>query len=214
MLQRILAHGFRRVTITITVCLGLLIAGCEKRDPDALAARTVAATELTDAEAVETLARQVFMNPEAVSAVTLESGEIALTVTVHPSTDAKVTTLRQGPNAAAVDVGYVLGMTVIGGRRMVKYGRQRKLAQLTIKVKHTLLDESDKRVDIDIFGYTLRKDSFEQYLNTGSAIDIAKGKALATIEKTCVIDYNNFDQVRYAPKDKRGHGAQNPSIHN
>jgi len=91
-------------------------------------------------------------------------------------------------------------MTIFQGRRMVEYGRQRKLARLTIKIKHTLRDEIGNKVDVDIFGYTLLKESFERYLTTNSEVDIVRGKALATIEKTCVIDYNNFNQVRYTPK--------------
>ena len=85
---------------------------------------------------------------------------------------------------------------------MVKFGRQRGLAQLAIKIKHTVLDATGNNVDVDIFEYTLAKDSFDQYLTVGSAADIARGEARITIEKTCVIKYNNFDQIRYTSQGK------------
>lgn len=173
------------------------IPGCGKPDPDALAAATVANRELSDARAIEELARQAFSSREAVSVEGLPDGGISLSVTIHPRRDANVKTLKGGPGAAEVDSAYVLARSVFDGRRMVKFGRQRGLSQLAIKIKHTVLDETGKETDVDIFGYTLAKDSFDRYLTTGSASDLVAGKALTTIEKACVIDYNNFGQIRY-----------------
>jgi hypothetical protein len=188
--------------ILVAVGIGLCLPGCGKPDPDQLAAATIANKELSDAQAVEELAKQVFKNPDAISVEELPSREISLSVTIHPRRDAKVGTLQGGLSAAEVDSGYVLGISVFDGRRMVKYGRQRGLAQLVIKIKHTVLGEAGEKMDVDIFGYTLVKDSFDKYLTIGSAMDIAAGKALTTIEKTCVIDYNHFDQTSYGSHDK------------
>ena len=189
---------FARVsTIVLAVGIGLCSAGCSQQVPDDPALATIEDRELSDAQAIEQLANQVFKSPEAISVEELASGEISLSVTIHPSKDAKVKTLQRGPSAAALDSGYVLAISVLDGRRMVEFGRQRGLAQLTIHIKHTLLDETGQKGTMDVFGYTLAKDSFDNYLTTGSAVDIFRGNALSTIEKTCVINYNNFDQIRY-----------------
>lgn len=187
-----------RVTaIVLAVGIGFGAAGCGKQDPDELAAATIADRKLSDSQAIEALAKQVFHSSDAISVEELPGGEISLSVAIHPNKDAKVTTLQGGPSAAAVDSGHVLGMSVFAGRRMVEFGRQRGLGQLVIHIKHTLLNETDNEVPVDIFGYTLAKDSFDRYLTIGTAMDIARGNALATIEKSCVINYNKFDQIRY-----------------
>lgn len=189
-------------TIVLAVGIGLCAAGCSKQDPDQLAAATIADRELSDAQAIEALAKQVFKSPEAISVEERPGGEISLSVTIHPRKDAKGKTLQGGLSAAAVDSGHVLGISVFDGRRMVKFGRQRGLVQLAIHIKHTLLDETGKEAAADIFGYTLTKDSFDKYLTLGSAMDIARGNALTTIEKTCVINYNKFNQIRYTSDAK------------
>jgi hypothetical protein len=193
--------AFRLLHVIVLLGIACLVAGCSKPTSKELAAGIIADKKLDDAEAMKKLAELAFKNSEAVSVAKLDDGEIALSVTVHPSKDAEVKTLQGGPSAVVMDSNFVLGMTVFGGRQMVEYGRQRKLARLIIQVKHTLLDETGNKVDVDIFGYTLSKESFDAYLTTGSYMDLVKGKALDTIEKTCVIDYNHFDQVRYQ-KDK------------
>jgi hypothetical protein len=114
----------------VAIGIGLCVAGCGKQNPNELAAATIANEELSDAQAIEELAEQMFERRDVVSVEELDGGEISLSVTIHPSRDAEVIELQGGPGAVAVDSGYVLGISVFSGRRMVKYGRQRGLARL------------------------------------------------------------------------------------
>ena len=120
--------GFRQWIIAAVLGIGFLVAGCGKEDPDKLAAITIAATELTDAEAIEKLAQQVFMNLEAVAATKLDGGEIALTVTVHPSTDAEIKTLRQGAECSRVRLHSRVGNDYLPG---AAHGGVRPPAQIS-----------------------------------------------------------------------------------
>ena len=52
-------------TIVVAVGIGLCVPGCSKQDPDQLAAATVANRQLSDVQAIEEIAKQVFKNPDA-----------------------------------------------------------------------------------------------------------------------------------------------------
>lgn len=179
------------------------LCGCS-RTPDEIEAEIVADDSLTNQQAIERLAENIFKGLESHSTTVEQNGNVTLNVIVRSIDDAEFKTLdlQAGPSAAELDAGVVLGMTVFDGRRMIRYGRQRSLGKLVIAVLRPALDETGETVDVEIFKYAVPKDRFDKYLNTGSALEIAQGEARRIIHETSLVEYDYFDSLRYSESEQ------------
>lgn len=179
--------------LALLVVAGL--CGCQKT-PEDVRTGIVANSDITDQEAIELLAQSIFKNLKSYSTRD-ENGEITLEVVVHLGDDGMVNTIDGGASPEDTDAGVALGITVFDGRKMIEFGAKRGLRNLAISVLHSALNDQEELVDVDIFKYSVSKDQFDNFLNTGSALEIAKGEAKRVIEATCVVEYDHFDKLEY-----------------
>ena len=172
--------------------------GCGDKKPTAK--DIMARTDMSDTEAIEALARLEFFDPPKLS-VTEEADGIVVDVTMHNEKDAEIKTLA-GVSPEQFSASADLMMSVLAGRDLVEHGRSRNLKRLVINIRQTAIGSSGQAEDIDVFGYSLSKDRFDAFLNTGSAADIAKGGARRTIEATCEVLYDQFSGITFQATDK------------
>lgn len=183
--------------------LGVLVGslgGCGGPTPEEQAAAIIADSTLNDAQAVEQLARLEFPHAEAITAEQVEEVGVVLTVFLRPQKEAKVVTAGQF-SAAEMDSQVTLGVTLLPLDTMIENGRQRGLARVSVRVRHTVLDSAHKPQVVDVFGYTMNREAFDAFL----AIPVTEhvmggpGSAKKVIERTCTVDYDHFDDFVYGP---------------
>ena len=155
----------------------------------------MARDDLSDVEAIESAARIKFFDPPELSVIEEPDG-IVVSVTMHTDKDAETKTLS-GNSPAATNANTELMMSVFSGRRIVELGRKRHLKRLIINIRQTVLNESGQPEDIDVFGYAISKDQFDEFLTTGTAADLAKGDARRTIDASCEVLYDRFSGIEY-----------------
>jgi hypothetical protein len=181
------------------VLLAFLVVnfGCADRDQQE---ELVARADLADKEVLERLSKTLFSSQTKAEVSALEGGKFALEVTLHPDKDSKVKTLDGSQGAAAeVDQMSTVGMSVIAGRRMIRYGRRRNLAKLVVHIQETVKDEAGKDRIIDVFGYTVLESQFDKHTAASTNDALAPQKRGKYLEETTTVDYDHFDEITYRP---------------
>ena len=174
-----------------------IVVGCGSSEPSG--EDIINRKDLTDVQAIRQVAKIKFLEPKDLQ-VTKEDDGVLVVVTMNTDKDGAIYTIK-GTSPAEINENKALKMSVLAGRGFIKLARERNLQRLEIKLQQTLQTADGKTQTMDVFGYSVSKERFDEYLTVGNTAEVAKGGARETIENSSEVLYDRFDEIEYRPAD-------------
>jgi hypothetical protein len=182
----------QRFFAIVTSLFLIALVGCRK-DLLKSTQSILADRSITDAQAASKLAELYYQDATSISTAMGSNGkDVELTVTVRPHREPELTAAEKA-KGRKLHKG-VLPLPIINTHDVIKFGRQRNLTKVVVKIQDTIPDDSGNEQKIDLFGFTVDQDNFQKFLTTNLIQQLMTGNPRDVIQPNCTIDYDNFDK--------------------
>lgn len=195
-------RGLPSLLVGVLLSNAAALPGCNKPDSGTIRKGIAEDMTLSDAQALERLARSIFKRIDACRTVVDSEGRVAVELVVRVKEEPSITILQGGgADAARVDSSHGLGMLCFGCKHLIEDGSARNLGRITLTLRDPVFVEERAETWFDVYKFSLTKDRFKEFLGKAKGTAVVRNPR-GVIEETCNVEFDRFGDIRYVPQER------------